>query len=363
MGFVAIPWYVLETTGSATLTGVVAALTFAPTVLATFFGGGIVDRLGFRRTSILADVASGVTTAADPAALRDGRNRALAGHGPRLPRRAVRRARHDGAPLAPARPRCSQRDEARACDRDQQCDPARLAARRRSDRGAPRQRDRRDQRSLAERRDRSRSRRCSSRVSSPCLAPHPDAPAPGRYLSELLTGVRFVARDPLIRMIVLIVFVTNFLDAPFPVIFPVFAMEAFGSAVVPRHHARRLRRRGAGRLARLQRRRASTAAPPDVRVLVPARRVALHGARAAAVAAGHAGPDGRVGACLGAAEPRAPDRRLRARPGRTCAGASSARRSRGRTWRSPPARCSAVWPSSASASRPRCSGSASATSP
>ena len=47
MGFVAIPWYVLETTGSATLTGVVAALTFAPTVLATFFGGGIVDRLGF----------------------------------------------------------------------------------------------------------------------------------------------------------------------------------------------------------------------------------------------------------------------------------------------------------------------------
>ena len=43
-----------------------AALTFAPTVLATFFGGGIVDRLGFRRTSILADVASGVTTAAIP---------------------------------------------------------------------------------------------------------------------------------------------------------------------------------------------------------------------------------------------------------------------------------------------------------
>ena len=65
----------------------------------------------------------------------------------------------------------------------------------------------------------------------PVLAPHPDAPAPGRYLSELLTGVRFVARDPLIRMIVLIVFITNFLDAPFPVIFPVFAMEAFGSAV------------------------------------------------------------------------------------------------------------------------------------
>ena len=66
MGFVAIPWFVLETTGSATLTGIVAALTFAPTVLATFFGGAIVDRLGFRRTSIMADVASGVTVAAIP---------------------------------------------------------------------------------------------------------------------------------------------------------------------------------------------------------------------------------------------------------------------------------------------------------
>lgn len=66
MGFVAIPWFVLETTGSATLTGVVAALTFAPTVLATFFGGAIVDRLGFRRTSVMADLASGVTVAMIP---------------------------------------------------------------------------------------------------------------------------------------------------------------------------------------------------------------------------------------------------------------------------------------------------------
>src|SRR5918994_7650960 len=66
MGFVAIPWFVLVTTGSATLTGIVAALTFAPTVLATFFGGAIVDRLGFRRTSVMADVASGVTVAAIP---------------------------------------------------------------------------------------------------------------------------------------------------------------------------------------------------------------------------------------------------------------------------------------------------------
>ena len=54
----------------------------------------------------------------------------------------------------------------------------------------------------------------------------------------------------------LTVFLTNFLDAPFPVIFPVFAMEAFGSAGLPRLDARCLRRLRVARLARVQRRRA-----------------------------------------------------------------------------------------------------------
>jgi len=62
----AIPWFVLQTTGSATQTGITAFFSILPTVLAAFFGGGFVDRLGFRHTSIIADLASGVTVALVP---------------------------------------------------------------------------------------------------------------------------------------------------------------------------------------------------------------------------------------------------------------------------------------------------------
>ncbi len=62
----AVPWFVLQTTGSATQTGITAFFIILPTVLAAFFGGGIVDRLGFRRTSIIADLASGATVALIP---------------------------------------------------------------------------------------------------------------------------------------------------------------------------------------------------------------------------------------------------------------------------------------------------------
>jgi MFS family permease len=59
----------------------------------------------------------------------------------------------------------------------------------------------------------------------------PDVAPPGRFLAELATGVRFIRRHRLIRAVVLTVLVTNFLDAPLPVLMPVFAREAFGSAV------------------------------------------------------------------------------------------------------------------------------------
>jgi MFS family permease len=229
MGFVAVPWYVLETTGSAALTGLVAALTFAPTVLATFFGGAIVDRLGFRRTSVLADVASGVTVAAIPlvhvtvgielwqllvlvflGALFDApgatARRSLLPDlvelsGTRLERAtgingAIQRGSLlVGAPLAGVLVAAIGATNVLWLNGATFALSALLVAR-----------------------------------LVPVLAPHPDAPEPGRYLSELLVGVRFVVHDPLIRMVVLMVLVTNFLDAPFTVVFSVFALENFGSA-------------------------------------------------------------------------------------------------------------------------------------
>src|ERR671919_2141160 len=62
----AIPWYVLITTGSPTLTGLAVFFNILPVVLAGFFGGVVVDRLGFRTTSVVADLASAGAVAAIP---------------------------------------------------------------------------------------------------------------------------------------------------------------------------------------------------------------------------------------------------------------------------------------------------------
>ena len=66
LALVAIPWFVLQTTGSASKTGIVAAMTALPTIIAGVFGGTIVDRTGFKRMSILADIASGSAVALIP---------------------------------------------------------------------------------------------------------------------------------------------------------------------------------------------------------------------------------------------------------------------------------------------------------
>jgi len=63
---IAIPWFVLQTTGSATKTGITGFFNILPVVLAGFLGGTVVDRLGYKRTSIISDIASGVTTALVP---------------------------------------------------------------------------------------------------------------------------------------------------------------------------------------------------------------------------------------------------------------------------------------------------------
>ena len=230
MGFVAIPWFVLETTGSAALTGLVAALTYAPTVLATFFGGAIVDRLGFRSTSVFADVLSGVTVAAIPlvhltvgielwqllglvflGALFDApgatARRSLLPDlvelsGARLERAtgingAIQRGSLlVGAPLAGVLVGVLGATNVLWLNAATFAVSAFLVAR-----------------------------------LVPPLAAHANTEEPGKHLSEILAGLRFVARDPLMRMLVLMVLITNFLDAPFMVVFSVFALENFGSAV------------------------------------------------------------------------------------------------------------------------------------
>lgn len=62
----ALPWFVLETTGSVVQTGLTAFFGLLPMVMGTFFGGVVVDRLGHKRTSVVADVASMVAVALIP---------------------------------------------------------------------------------------------------------------------------------------------------------------------------------------------------------------------------------------------------------------------------------------------------------
>jgi MFS family permease len=63
---IAIPWLVLERTGSPGLAGLMAAAALGPLALSILFGGALVDRWGRRRTSIVADVLSASAVAALP---------------------------------------------------------------------------------------------------------------------------------------------------------------------------------------------------------------------------------------------------------------------------------------------------------
>ena len=66
LAFVAIPWFVLQTTGSAARTGLTGAAFLLAAVVAGIFGGPVVDRVGFKRASIVADLAGTVTVALIP---------------------------------------------------------------------------------------------------------------------------------------------------------------------------------------------------------------------------------------------------------------------------------------------------------
>src|SRR6185436_7551592 len=66
MTFLALPWFVLETTGSASRMGVVLAVELLPIALFGIVSGSLVARLGARRTLMLGDAARVPILAAVP---------------------------------------------------------------------------------------------------------------------------------------------------------------------------------------------------------------------------------------------------------------------------------------------------------
>jgi MFS family permease len=225
----AIPWYVLTTTGSATLTALVVFFNFLPIVLAAFFGGVVVDRLGFRTASVVADLASSGAVAAIPllhatvgielwqlmtlvflGALLDAPGATaraalfpdvveFAGVG--MERASGIRAGIQqgslllGAPIGGVLVASFGATTALWIDAASFLVSAALVV-----------------------------------VFVPRPGTHEEPPPRGRFLSELAEGLRFIGGRRLVRAVVLTVLVTNFLDAPLPVVMTVFAEDAYGSA-------------------------------------------------------------------------------------------------------------------------------------
>lgn len=66
IALVAIPWFVFELTGSAARVGLIGFFTFLPRVIAVFLGGQLVDRIGFRVSSVASDMLSGISVCGIP---------------------------------------------------------------------------------------------------------------------------------------------------------------------------------------------------------------------------------------------------------------------------------------------------------
>jgi len=64
--YIALPWFVLETTGSAAKTGLTGFFVALPGFIAGVFGGTLVDKLGFKYSSIVSDLISALGIMAIP---------------------------------------------------------------------------------------------------------------------------------------------------------------------------------------------------------------------------------------------------------------------------------------------------------
>ncbi|MFB6870864.1 MFS transporter [Streptomyces sp. NPDC056323] len=63
---IGVPWFVLETTGSAGRAGVVAFCATLPIVVSALIGGPVIDRIGRRRVSVVSDLVCSLSVAAIP---------------------------------------------------------------------------------------------------------------------------------------------------------------------------------------------------------------------------------------------------------------------------------------------------------
>lgn len=226
---IAVPWFVLQTTGSAARAGLTAAMSYFPTVVASLFGGVLVDRAGFKRASVVADIASGVTVAMIPllsatTGLEFWQLLVLVFMGSLLDapgtiaREALipRLAAEVGMPLERAT------SAIQVIERTSRVVGAPLAGVLIAVAGAP-----------AALWIDAATFLVSGAVVAIFVADQRTEPRPaGRYRSELAEGMRFLWRDGVIRWVSISVMVANLLDTPvLAVLIPVYANRVLESSV------------------------------------------------------------------------------------------------------------------------------------
>ncbi len=228
---VAVPWFVLQTTGSASKTGIVAAMTVLPAIIAGIFGGTIVDRTGFRRMSILADLASGLAVAMIPLL-----NRTIGIHFWELMLLVFLGSLFD-APGSTARQSLLPDLAEMAQIPLERANAVYVGIERGSLLfGPPLAGVLIALLSAGDVLWVDAATFAFSAIAIVIAIPSPSAKPAGEeaegYLSQLTESFRFVRRDQLILTMLVIVAVVNFLTAPlFDVILPVYAREIFGSSV------------------------------------------------------------------------------------------------------------------------------------
>lgn len=226
---IAIPWFVLQTTGSATQTGITGFFTILPVVLAGFLGGTLIDRLGYKRTSIIADLASGVTVALIPllhftVGLQFWQLMVLVFFGALLdaPGSTARAALIPELAALAGMPIERATSASQVIERSSRLVGAPLAGFLIAVMGT------------ANVLWLDAGSFFISMVMVMLLIPaihvKSNEAGQGNYFDELLNGLRFLRRDHLILTIVVIVMITNFLDAAFGgVILPVYVKQVFGN--------------------------------------------------------------------------------------------------------------------------------------
>jgi MFS family permease len=230
MTLVALPWFVLVTTGSPLLMGVVGLAEMLPYVVAQLLAGPLVDRVGPRRASLTADALSTVAVGAVPLASAAGRLPFAAllalvavADALRGPGDAAKRVLLPRAVEASAVPMERAAGLSDGISRTASLVGAPLGGVLVGVLGAPAV--------LAV--DAATFAAGAALVA--VLLPRDPRPerAPAGYGGELRTGLRFLLGDPLLRAIALMIALTNTIDAALSgVLLPLWAADAGGPAVL-----------------------------------------------------------------------------------------------------------------------------------